>query len=353
MQASALIPAPESIPIAAGWLEGLLIITFALHILLMSAVLGGAFVCSVRSVVNKKSLSIKKIAKVLPSIFAFAVNLGVAPLLFIQMLYGQFVYPSSILMAVYWLSIVFLAIIAYSALYVFAERYGRHTKFSASIFISTVAMLCVGLVFSNNMTLMLRPDVWAAYFSSPDGTLLNFDDPTVWLRYLHVVVASIAVGGLVLAIVARHIIVRESQELAISEERLGLNIFLIATLAQLMVGVTLFFALPEPVRWLFSGGSEFYTGALLVGLAFVALLLFEAASRNLYGTISALLVTVLVMASLRALVRKAMLDPYGGIAALPVQAEYSPFLMFIISLVLGLIAIAYMIKLAMRSNGEA
>ncbi|SIN91258.1 hypothetical protein [Halodesulfovibrio marinisediminis] len=352
MQAAALIPAPEAIPVAAGCLEGLLIVTFALHIILINSVLGGAIVCSVRSVVNKNSIAIKKIAKVLPSLFALAINLGVAPLLFIQILYGQYMYTSSILMAMYWLSVFFLAIFAYYALYVFAGRYGGHAKVSMSIFLSSVAMLCIGLVFSNNMTLMLRPDMWFAYFASSGGTLLNFGDQTVWPRYLHVVVASIAVGGLVLALVARHKIAKESEELAMQEERLGLNIFLITSLVQIMIGATLFFSLPEHLRHLFSGGSEFYTGALLVGLASVAMLLFQAAARNLYGTIITLVFTVLVMAGLRALVRKAMLDPYGGLAALPVETEVSPFLMFIVALVLGLGVIAYMINLAMRSSEE-
>lgn len=353
MQAAALIPAPDAIPVAAGWLEALLILTFALHILLVNAVLGGSLVCSVRSIVNRKSILIKKMAKVLPSIFALAINFGVAPLLFIQMLYGQYLYTSSVLMAVYWLSVVFLAIIAYYALYIFAGRYGTHTKFPLAIFASSAAMLCIGLILSNNMTLMLRPDVWFEYFSSPGGTVLNFGDQTVWLRYLHVVIASIAVGGLVLALIARHSLAKDDPEAAKKEERLGLNIFLFSSLVQIIVGVTLFFAIPEHVRTLFSGGSEFYTGTLLIALTFVAMLLYQAASRNLYGTIITLVFTVLIMSGIRALLRKAMLDPFGGIAALPVQAEYSPFIMFIVSLALGLVAIAYMIKLAMRSNKEA
>ncbi|OBQ46329.1 hypothetical protein [Halodesulfovibrio spirochaetisodalis] len=353
MQAAALIPAPDALPVAAGWLEGLLILTFALHILLINTVLGGAVVCSVRSVVSKNSLAVTYMSKALPSLFAFAVNLGVAPLLFIQALYGQYLYTSSVLMAAYWLSVIFLAIIAYYALYVFTGRYGTHTKFSFSIFISMAALLCVGLIMTNNMTLMLRPDVWSAYFASPDGTLLNFDDPTVPMRYLHVVVASIAVGGLVLAVIARYRMRGESKEMAFREEQLGITIFFCGTLVQLVVGLALLFSLPEPVRALFVGGSEFYTGAFLIGMAFVAMLLFQAATRRLTGTIVMLVGTVLVMAGMRALVRKAMLDPYGGVAAIPVQPEYSPFIMFIIALMLGLVAIGYMIKLAMRSSEEA
>lgn len=353
MQSAALIPVADAIPIAAVWLEGLLIITFALHILLINTVLGGAVVCSVRSVFNKNSIPVKRMSKALPSLFALAVNLGVAPLLFIQVLYGQYLYTSSVLMAVYWLSVVFLAILAYSALYRFAGRYATHTGFSLSIFISAAAMLCVGLIMTNNMTLMLRPDAWSAYFSSPYGLLHNLSDPTVPFRYLHVVVASIAVGGLVLAVIARYRLTKESTELALREERLGLKIFFISSLAQLPVGLGLLFSLPEHVRLLFIGGSTIYTGVFLVALSLVAVLLFMAATGKLYGTIGALLCTVLAMAGIRALYRKAMLDPYGGIAALPVQGEYSSFLVFLISLALGLAAIVYMIKLAMRSSGEA
>ena len=353
MQAAALIPAPDAIPVASGWLEGLLIVTFAVHILLVNTVLGGSVVCTVRSIVNRNSVPVKTMGKILPSLFALAVNFGVAPLLFIQMLYGQYLYSSSVLMGVYWLSIVFLAIAAYYALYVFAGKYGVHKKLSFSIIISTLAMLCIGFVMSNNMTLMLRPDVWAAYFNQPDGTLLNLDDATMLLRYLHVVVASIAVGGLVLALIARYKMSKDDPAVAEQEERLGLNIFLFSSLTQLVFGVALFFSLPEQVRLLFTGGSEFYTGAILIAISAVALLFFQAGARRLHGTIGALVVTVLVMTGIRALIRKAMLDPYGGVAAVPVQAEYSPFMMFIIALALGLVAVGYMVKLAVRSKGDA
>lgn len=352
MQSAVLIPAPDAIPLAAGWLEGLLIITFTVHILLVNAVLGGSIVCTVRSIVNRNSALLKTMGKLLPSLFALTVNFGVAPLLFIQMLYGQYLYTSSILMAVYWLSIIFLAITAYYALYIFAEKYGAHEKLSLSIMVSSLAMLCIGFIMSNNMTLMLRPDVWAAYFSTPDGTLLNLDDPTMLLRFLHFVVASIAVGGLVLALVARYKLSVDDPVVARQEERLGLTIFLITSLVQLVLGTALFFSLPEHVRSLFVGGDVFYTGAIFVALAIVALLFFQAGTRNLRGTVGVLVLTVLVMTGIRALVRKAMLDPYGGVATIPVQVEYSPFIMFLIALAFGLGAIGYMLKLVIRGSGD-
>ncbi len=48
----------------------------------------------------------------LPLVIAFAVNFGVAPLLFLQVLYGHFIYTSSILMGIFWISIIPALIIA-------------------------------------------------------------------------------------------------------------------------------------------------------------------------------------------------------------------------------------------------
>ena len=348
MQAAPLIPAPDAIPIAAGWLEALLLVTFIVHILLVNAVLGGTLVCAARSLVHSKTLAVKNMGKALPSLFALAVNFGVAPLLFIQMLYGHYLYTSSILMATYWISVIFLAITAYYSLYVAAGRYGTAPKFSAAFFLSAAAMLGIGFIMSNNMTLMLKPHVWSAYFTSPDGTFLHLDDPSVALRFLHAGAASIAVGGLVLAIVARQTIATKNISVAMREERLGFSIFIVATLIQTMVGTALFFAQPEHIRALFTGGSEFHTGLFLIGLSFVAMLLFQAAAHNIIGTLATLIFTVGIMAGIRALIRKAMLAPYGGLAALPVQPEYSSFFLFATALCFGLMAIGYMLKLAFR-----
>ena len=55
---------------------------------------------------------------------AFAVNFGVAPLLFVQVLYGHLFYTSSILVAVFRLAVIPLLIVAYYALYLHGFRFG-------------------------------------------------------------------------------------------------------------------------------------------------------------------------------------------------------------------------------------
>ncbi len=103
-----------------------------------------------------------------PYTIAFAVNMGVAPLLFVQVLYGQFIYSSSIMMAVWWLSIVVLLILAYYSAYIYDFKFDVLSGLRIfMIEISVGILLFVGFLFTNNMTLMLQPDKWSAFFNNP------------------------------------------------------------------------------------------------------------------------------------------------------------------------------------------
>ena len=62
----------------------------------------------------------------LPSVFAFTITLGVAPLLFLQVMYGQFLYASSILIGVPWLAIIAMVILAYYGVYFFSMKGHEH-----------------------------------------------------------------------------------------------------------------------------------------------------------------------------------------------------------------------------------
>ena len=64
------------------------------------------------------------------------VNLGIPPLLFLQTLFGQFLYSSSILMAVFWLSVVPVLIVAYYAAYGFVHRHRQSGAGSAWLWVA-------------------------------------------------------------------------------------------------------------------------------------------------------------------------------------------------------------------------
>ncbi|MBW1641793.1 MAG: hypothetical protein JRJ76_03035, partial [Deltaproteobacteria bacterium] len=198
-----LIPSPDSIPVPWGWFWLFLMITFFLHLLLLNVTIGTGIISLVKSIRGKENdlKTAKDLGVKLPYAIAFTITTGVAPLLFIQVLYGHFIYTSSVLMASYWLSIIALLLMAYYSAYIYDFKFDALGS-SRSIFIavSVIIFLIVAFFFSNNMTLMLMPEAWKAYFSNSRGTILNLYEPTLYPRYLHFLFASIANGGLFLAL---------------------------------------------------------------------------------------------------------------------------------------------------------
>ena len=172
MDPTRLIPTPDTIPVAWGWFDLLLIATFILHLLVMNFMLGGGLI-SVLNMFRPQSqnqLLNKEISVKWPFTIAFAVNLGVAPLLFIQVIYGHFIYTSSILMAVWWLSVIILLILAYYGAYIYDFKFDRLKTLKAPLLLVVVVlMLYIAFFFTNNMTLMLQPERWQAYFQNTGG----------------------------------------------------------------------------------------------------------------------------------------------------------------------------------------
>ena len=146
-----LIPVPDPLQVSWGWFQILLSSTFLLHLLVMNIMLGWAIIAFCNHAFRDKIPADNQlISKKLPFTIAFTVNFGVAPLLFLQILYGHFMYTSSVLMAVFWLSIVALLILAYYATYIynlqFSKLSGLHTLVSGII---ALFLLIITFFFTN------------------------------------------------------------------------------------------------------------------------------------------------------------------------------------------------------------
>jgi cytochrome bd-type quinol oxidase subunit 1 len=123
-----MIPDPDPIPLPAPveLLTPLLVLTFTLHILAMNVTLGGTVIAVVSDLMGRRDGNdrYRRLARhliaMMPVTLAATITLGVAPLLFIQTLYGQLFYTSSILMAWPWFAVVPLVIVAYYGIYLYA-----------------------------------------------------------------------------------------------------------------------------------------------------------------------------------------------------------------------------------------
>ena len=252
MNPADLVPVAEAIPIHWIWFKILLLLTFVLHILFMNVLLGGSvlsFLGNLRG--GTRSDPAPDLSKRLPVVTAMTVNLGVAPLLFLQVIYGNFVYVASVLGAVFWLSIVGLVMLAYYGLYLYAFKYeniaGKRSLLSGLV---SFCLLLVAFFFVNNMTLMLQPQEWTAYFKNPGGTIINWGDPTLYPRYLHFVTASVAVAGLFTALVA-HFKGGAQTEEGRARISTGMRYFSWGSVIQVFLGLWLLISLPNETMLLF------------------------------------------------------------------------------------------------------
>lgn len=340
-----LIPAPDAIPVAWGYFQVLLMLTFPLHLLLMNTVLGSSAV-SLYARLKGGETQVRlahELAKILPFLIALTINFGVAPLLFLQVLYGHLLYTSSVLMAIYWLGVPLILIVAYYAVYLYDFSFTTLGRRGLFLIAPALAIfLIIPFMFTNNMTLMLEPQQWAAYFGNPGGTVLNTGNPALWPRYLHFVIGGTAVGGLFVALFGRIKAKRDPLlgELAI---RLGMNLFTALTLLQIMVGFWFLISLPLPVKLLFLGESWYHTALLAFGLLLALLALGAGFRRNVLLSAILLAPLGLIMVFIRDAVRTGYLKPFFDPALLRVMPQYSPLILFSVTLIAGIGVIVWML----------
>jgi hypothetical protein len=345
-----MVPTPDPNPLPAPfWVfKLLLVVTFYLHILAMNFMLGGAALALLARWRQKGNQFGSRIffdvAKKVPILMAATISLGIAPLLFVQVLYGQYFYTSSILMAWPWFLVLVFLIATYYGFYFVSYRGERRPRAAGRVMLfSTTLVLIIGFIYTNNLTLSQVPAHWAQkYFSSTAGWDLNLSEPTLLPRYLHFMTAAVAVSGLYLVLIA-WTKWKQDQEYARAIFQLGGKAFLYATMAQFVIGFWFLFSLPKALRMVFMGADPLTTGLLCFGIvgALVSIFLMSAALKKGNIRLAALGVTgitalvVLAMSVMRELLRMAYLKPYYNPRQFAVQTQWSPFLLFLALFVAG------------------
>ena len=354
MDPSSLIPSAEAIPAPWWLLEFLAVLTLTLHLLLINVALGGSLISlfsRLKGGVTAPQESVSGLlAGKIPTLFAVGITLGVAPLLFVQVLYGHFLYTGSVLMAVFWIMVIPLLIIGYYGAYINA---GKHEKApgvaTVAIALTSLVLLYIAFAFQNNISLGLQPARWGAYFENRAGTILSLDDPVLWPRYFHFITASVAVAGLFSALVW-NIRQRKGTESAGEKIGRGLRIFAVATMIQVAIGFWLLLALPKEIMMNFMGQNLFHTALLFIGIVLALGAIMTAVLGRLAPTLALLGATVVVMVLMRTVLRHAYLEPYFEVENLQVAPQYDVLGLFLVIFIIGLITVGYMIKWAVTSG---
>jgi hypothetical protein len=195
-------PNVDPIPLPAPiWLFKLLhIVTLSLHFVAMQVLVGGLIVAVLLSLLGRSESAhnaASAIARRLTIVMTYVINLGVPPLLFAQVLYGRAIYTSSVMIGLRWIAVIPLLILAYWLLYRFSAALdsGRSAWWIGGIAWSVIAS--IAHIYSTNMTLMLRPEVWQSMYSASSlGARLPTGDPTTIPRFLFMLVGGFVAAGL-------------------------------------------------------------------------------------------------------------------------------------------------------------
>jgi hypothetical protein len=355
---------PMPIPAPLWLLRTLLLVTFALHLLLMNTLLGGAVVALVcrlrRTRSNYAAQLASDLARMLPVVFAFTITVGIAPLLFLQVIYGHLLYASSILVGVPWLSIIGLVLCAYYGVYYFALR-GERKPVVANLILggAVVLLAAVAFIYSNNFTLMLTPGKWLDLYShSSGGWNLNLSEPTLLPRYLHFVLGAFAVTGLFLLVLGLKKRGAGYGRWLIEQ---GSILFTAATILNFAVGFWFLLAIRPGLRSVFTGGNPLATAALAVGFLFplasimhlVLIKTGKSVLRNSVIAIASGALTVLAMVVVRDALRNAYLVSYFRPQQLPVASQWGVIGLFLAMFVLGLATLGYMLRAIAVASGPA
>ena len=354
-----LIPVLDPIPLPAPYwvFKLLLIVTFFLHILAMNFMLGGAVLALVSKWRSRKQENGNRvffdIAKKLPVFLPATITLGIAPLLFVQVLYGRFFYTSSIIMAWPWFLVLVLLTIAYYGFYYVSFHSRKNPRRAGTVMLFSVILVClIGFVYSNNLTLSLVPSRWGAkYFAHPSGWNLNLSEPTLIPRFLHFFTAAVAVGGLLLVFVSLANWKRD-HEYARQVLQFGGKAFIYATMAQFLVGVWFLASLPREMLMLFTGENPVATALLLVAVfgASAAIFMMSDALRKENVRVAAyyvpglMAVVILTMCVMRDILRDAYLKPYYHPERFVVLTQWSVFPLFLALFIGGVVLWFVMLK---------
>jgi len=268
-----LLPALDPAPLPGPpWLFHVLwLLTFLIHLLFMNAVLGGTLLAAFAGPRSGGRDTKLLLVEINSWAISLAVTFGIAPLLFVQVLFGRFFYTATVLVAWAWLSLVVLLTLAYYLNYIAKFRLRAGKGASVLLTIEAVLFLAIAAIQVAVNLLHLQPGHWQAVASRVWAALA---DPAFIPRYLHFVLGAVTMAAALLAWLAVRRAARGGDETSCrAMARYGVRTALVATIVQLADGFWLLLALPEDVLRSFMRGGALALAPLASGIAATVVLL--------------------------------------------------------------------------------
>ncbi len=340
---------PANQPPTTAFYLTLYLATLVLHVFPMAYVVGGAAVLVVRTLAGAKPADdplVEQFRQWLPFVLSAAITAGVAPLLFLQILYHREFYTANLLLFNRWMAILPVLIVGFYLLYLVKGDWLWRRPLVVRAAVAAVVLVCfafIGWSWSENHLLSTAGlAVWKEHYAAGQ---INHLPAELWPRL------GIWLGG-VFPVMAAAVAWPPAQPDADEEtsERTARRLALIAAagmIVSLACAAWYIGAIDGPSRAaVLSAPFRVWQGAIVVGAVLQAvawILVWRAGQLAILPRALALAGAVLAVSgtvACREAIRMKRLDMAGLLPQHQAAAEVGGFWLFAVFLVVNAIAIA-------------
>ena len=350
MDASVLLALrdPAGVPFYPIVFQILYILTWALHaafVLLSLGAMGLSLYGSTKEGQDKHwSILTPHLIQTGKISVSILIVLGVAPLLFTQVIYDPNWYVTNILSGMWIFIFVYTLVVGYCMYYWY--YYAHKAKKSTSTLIGFVSfgiLVFAGILMHNFAVTSIMPQQWMNMYApngvvNTSGWTFNLD----MIRLAFMVSLCIPVVGIFLQNYSRFLSTRKDFEASFISytAKLGTNFAVMG----LLISAVLF------VLWMLQIKYLFHPLSLATIAGVVVLLVMAKANKNSYYTTLVLVVVALLISSIRELIRFDIMSALGySIYDYPMNLEIPSIVMFLSTfLIMGFVGVAYLLTMAWK-----
>lgn len=349
-----LLRDPAGLPFYPVVFQGLYILTWAFHALFVFLALGSMGVSIYGGFKQKTDENWKILTSHMLQTGKISVSLlivlGVAPLLFTQVIYDPNWYTVNTISGLWVVIFIYSLLVGYSMYYWY--YYANKKQSSSSSLIGTISFLFLifcGLIMHVFSVQVIQPDKWMQWYApngvvDTSGTTFNPD----LIRFLFIILLSIPIVGLFLQNYGDFLKSNEKfDEKFISFTR---NIGTKIAIFGLLLTLVLF------VYWAYKINRLADIYSIIIYLSFIVLIIFTKSLKNSYLTTAAAIILILLISGFREYIRYTIMFDFGyDIYNYPVNIEWSSITMFVLTFIsLGGVGVSFIATMAWKvgkSNG--
>lgn len=350
MDASVLLALrdPAGVPFYPVVFQALYILTWALHAAFVLLALGSMGLSIYGTFKQKDDLNWKILTPHLIQTGKLSVSilivLGVAPLLFTQVIYDPNWYVANTLSGMWVFIFIYTLLVGYTLYYWY--YYANKAKEGGGKLIGIVSFLVLvfaGVLMHNFAVTSIMPNDWMNMYA-PNGVV----DTSGWTfnmnlpRLIFMVSLAIPVVGIFLQNYSRFLSTREDfkKEFVEYSASLGTKLAVIG----LVISAVAF------VFWMLNAGYLLHPVTIATIIGVVILLFMAYKNSNSYITTGVLVVVALLISAVREVIRFDIMTNLGyNIYDYPVNLELPSIAMFLLTFVImGFIGVAYLLTMAWK-----